>query len=151
MSIIQKLNSCGLLRELWCYFTIKDISHLFLLSKKIRFITLGINKLVPSKINLRILSFFIKISGFSKLLRNILFCFPNISSLIVSQDDRSLYSLRELFDCVSLFQSLKELEVTASIDLDFIGISKLKNIEFLHISHSKITDDIMFEIGLLTC
>ena len=53
MLLLQKLDDCGLFKELWQYLKVFDICQLLVVNNSIRRNTLKVNELVSVKITLR--------------------------------------------------------------------------------------------------
>ena len=78
MLLLQKLNNCGLIREIWPYLVVRDISSLIVTNKYVRTMSLRINEVVSQKI---IVDLYKSEKTRGQILRNMIFTFPNILKL----------------------------------------------------------------------
>lgn len=151
--LLQQLDDCSLLRELFPYFTIKDICQLLSVNKTVQVKILNINKLISHKIILSNLLRLTNEEDQTKMLENMLKSFPNIWNLEVNNrieyDFISIYyskCLSVLYNYQSVCQSLTELILPCLSDNGIVGISNLKKLKVLNIRCSDITNRGLAEI-----
>ena len=83
-----------------------------------------------------------------KILSHMIFYFPNISKLIFKLcNNRINQALIKLYNYESICRSLQDLTVCIGSDEGVKGISCLRNIKYLNISKSFITNNAISEIG----
>ena len=135
--LIQKLDNCGLLcLEIWQYLTIQDISHLLVVDKNVRLISLLINKQISQQISI---SLYCLENKQQLVLQNIFRNFPNIYNLIVKiHQPIKHHCMATLYNTKSISSSLKHLTIPLSDD-NTGGISNLSIIQILNISFSTIS------------
>jgi len=149
--LLQKLDDCGLFKELWQYLKVFDICQLLVVNNSIRCNTLKVNELISVKITLRWPS-----SHFDhkrrKIFNNILKSFPKISYLTLldmqtlSKQKAIGRSMEVLYKNKSFCKSLKELSVRQINKYAVKHISNLTELQSLNISSSEITNEGFKEI-----
>lgn len=143
-------------REIWYYFTIKDILQLISVDTNIKSLCTRINDKFPQRIKIRLISDLTDQQNAKILKSTISFTFPNISKLdIVSFkycDNVCLSTklMSVLYRSDSLRRSLKELTVEVKSDDGLYGMSQLTQLTSLDISYSSITDKGLIYISALT-
>ena len=111
MLLIQKLYDCGLMREIWPYLIVRDISCLIVVNKNIQAMSIRINQEVSQNIFLD-LSNNRSEEAKDKILSHMIFYFPNISKLTFKFcNNRINQSLIKLYNCESICRSLQDLTV----------------------------------------
>lgn len=148
---IEKFLRIGLTTELFKYLSIKEICKLLVINKGIRENVLEVNKLIPQQIKLN--NIYINEVENAIKLKNMLFSFPNISFLYFKSSYNLKYLVGEsilvLYKTNSICNSLKKFTISMS-DEGVNGISTLKYIQELDISHSSITVKGLIEVCLIT-
>jgi len=150
---IENFLTIGLTTELINYLSINEICKLLVINKDIRENVLEVNKLIPQQIKLN--NVYINEVDNAIILKNIFFSFPNISFLYFKSNYNSSKnlvvgeSLLVLYKTNSICNSLIKLTISMS-DEGVNGISNLKYIQVLDISHSSITVKGLIEICLIT-
>jgi hypothetical protein len=149
------LEIYGVTRELWTYFTVKDILNLFITSKDYNSLCLRINNVIPQLISVKLFEtnpktrngkIIVETENALKL-QKLLYQFPNISKLyLIGTIGISLLTLN--VENI-LYQSLETLVAEISCDEALFGISKFVKIKYLDLSESKITSKGLLKVSLL--
>ena len=155
--MILRLENSGITREVWCYFTVKDILQLLTVNKNVRTLCKRMNDYFPQRIKIRLMSNLTDKQCAKVLNNRISSPFHNISTLDISNINHfdndialSKSSMSVLYNCDSLRQSLKVLTVEVKSDDGLCGMSKLTKLSSLDISYSSITDNALINLTCLT-
>jgi hypothetical protein len=131
ISLLAELESYGVNNNILYFLEIKDIISLIISSKTTSemYLKMSLNSPVIIKIiKQKQLKRYISDQNRKTLLTNILKWFPKISELVID-DNKTMFeeSFKEIYDCDSICESLKELKVVVG-DNGLSGISKLTNL-----------------------
>ena len=146
--LLCQLESYGITREIWTYFTFRDVTKLLTTSKDIRELSLRMNTMI---------SFGIDVYGLSdgtptiQIFFNIMRTFPLISRLVFGHCKKMDIYVQVFFNASPrLCESLLELSVYVTYKNALRGVSNLRNLTALDLQDSIVDYFTIAEVSRLS-
>lgn len=147
--ILLDLENYGITREIFSYFTVRDILSIFHSNKDIQNLCNIINKVVHHVIKVKPLGMLLPEYDKVIILKNMINIFPKISNLSFSNDNSGYWytmneqSLKVLSDCHSFSENLKCLAVSISTSEAMSIITNFTSLTSLDLTNSFIVSNHM--------